>query len=97
MFAESLEFRPRFAFVGFCFNDVPIDTAPFNRSYRYESVRNYGTGLRYLLTDLQRAIRHMTDELGEQRGRPCFVAARVAGSLEMCRHIGYDIPTWIDE
>ncbi len=56
-----------------------------------------GYRLRYLLTDLQRAIRRMTNALGEERGRPVFLAARVAGSLEMCRRIGYDIPAWIDE
>jgi len=53
--------------------------------------------LRYLLTDLQRAVRRMTEELSQQRGKPFYLAARVAGSLEMCRHIGYDIPTWIEE
>ncbi|MBT4097423.1 MAG: family 10 glycosylhydrolase [Gemmatimonadetes bacterium] len=53
--------------------------------------------LRYLLTDLQRAIRQMTQALGRKRGRPVYLAARVAGSLEMCRRIGYDIPTWIEE
>ena len=53
--------------------------------------------LRYLLTDLQRAVRRMTLELAKKRGRPFYLAARVAGSLEMCRHIGYDIPAWIDE
>ena len=56
-----------------------------------------GYRLRYLLTDLQRAIRQMTEALGRERGRPVFLAARVSGSLEMCRHIGYDIPTWIEE
>ena len=56
-----------------------------------------GYRLRYLLTDLQRAIRQMTEALGRERGRPVFLAARVAGSLEMCRRIGYDIPTWIEE
>ena len=53
--------------------------------------------LRYLLTDLQRAVRHMTNTLAEERGRPFYLAARVAGSLEMCHRIGYDIATWIDE
>jgi len=53
--------------------------------------------LRYVLTDLQRAIRRRTDALARERGRPFYVAARVSGSLEMCRRIGYDIPTWIDE
>ncbi|MBD03378.1 MAG: hypothetical protein CME24_03410 [Gemmatimonadetes bacterium] len=56
-----------------------------------------GYRLRYLLTDLQRAIRRMTEALGKERGRPVYLAARVAGSLEMCRQIGYDIPTWIEE
>ena len=53
--------------------------------------------LRYVITDLQRAIRRMTDDLAEKRGRPFYLAARVAGSLEMCRRIGYDIPTWVEE
>ena len=56
-----------------------------------------GYRLRYLLTDLQRVIRRMTEALAEERGRPFYLAARVSGSLEMCRRIGYDIPTWIDE
>jgi hypothetical protein len=56
-----------------------------------------GYRLRYLLTDLQRAIRRMTEALGKERGRPVYLAARVAGSLEMCRRIGYDIPVWIGE
>lgn len=56
-----------------------------------------GYRLRYLLTDLQRAIRRMTEALGKERGRPMYLAARVAGSLEMCRRIGYDIPAWIEE
>jgi hypothetical protein len=39
----------------------------------------------------------MTEALGKERGRPVYLAARVAGSLEMCRRIGYDIPVWINE
>jgi len=53
--------------------------------------------LRYVITDLQRAIRRMTNDLAEKRGRPFYLAARVSGTLEMCRRIGYDIPTWIEE
>ena len=53
--------------------------------------------LSYVLTDLQRAVRQKTNELARQRGRPFYVAARVSGSLEMCRRIGYDVPTWINE
>ena len=50
-----------------------------------------GYRLRYVITDLQRAIRRMTDALARQRGKPFYLAARVSGTLEMCRHIGYDI------
>ena len=57
----------------------------------------HGYRLRYLLTDLQRAVRRMTEALGRERGRPVFLAARVAGSLEMCRRIGYDVPAWVEE
>ncbi|MBT3344121.1 MAG: hypothetical protein HN712_01190 [Gemmatimonadetes bacterium] len=53
--------------------------------------------LRYVLTDVQRAARQLAQRLAAERGRPFYVAARVAGSLEMCRRIGYDIPTWIEE
>jgi hypothetical protein len=53
--------------------------------------------MRYLLTDLQRAVRQLTAALSKERGKPFYLAARVAGSLEMCRHIGYDLPTWTDE
>ncbi|MCZ6678023.1 MAG: family 10 glycosylhydrolase [Candidatus Poribacteria bacterium] len=56
-----------------------------------------GYRLRYVLTDLQRAVRRMTDESARKRGRPFYLAARVAGTLEMCRQIGYDIPTWVNE
>lgn len=53
--------------------------------------------LRYLLTDLQRAIRQMTCSIAAERGRPFHVAVRVAGTLEQCANIGYDLPTWIDD
>ena len=56
-----------------------------------------GYRLRYVLTDLQRAVRQMTDALAQKRGKPFYLAARVSGTLEMCRNIGYDIPTWVDE
>ena len=58
---------------------------------------DHGYRMRYLLTDLQRAVRRLTDELGQERGRPFYLAARVAGSPEMCRRIGYDIPVWIED
>lgn len=56
-----------------------------------------GYRLRYLLTDVQRAVRRVTDELARKRGKPFWLAARVAPRLETCLNIGYDIPTWIEE
>ncbi len=53
--------------------------------------------LRYVITDLQRAARRCADEIGRQRGRPLFVAARVAGNLHVCEQIGYDLPAWLKE
>ena len=58
---------------------------------------NYGYRLRYVLTDHQRSIRRMADEIAEQRGRPFYVAARVATTLESCRNIGYDVERWAEE
>lgn len=58
---------------------------------------NYGYRLRYVLTDLQRAVRRMTDEIASQRGRPFYVAVRVATTLESCRNIGYDVERWTEE
>ena len=56
-----------------------------------------GYRLRYVLTDLQRQVRRLTEELSRQRGRPFYLAARVATTLEMCARIGYDIPLWVEE
>jgi hypothetical protein len=53
--------------------------------------------LRYALTDLQRAIRQMTDRIAEERGRPFPVAVRVAATMEACRRVGYDVETWAKE
>ena len=53
--------------------------------------------LRYVLTDFMRAARQLTRELAQQRGTPFYLAARVAGSIEGCHRIGYDIETWIKE
>ena len=53
--------------------------------------------LRYTLTDLQRAVRMMTDRIAGERGRPFPVAVRVAATMEACRNVGYDIQTWVEE
>ncbi len=63
----------------------------------YHLHKDYGYKLRYALTDLQRSIRQMTNRLADERGRPFYVAARVSGTLEMCKRIGYDIQAWVDE
>ncbi len=59
--------------------------------------QDYGYRFRYTLTDLQRAVRRLTDEIGARRGRPFYLAARVNGYLDMCHNIGYDIQTWVEE
>ena len=59
--------------------------------------KEMGFRLRYTITDLQRSIREMTNRLSEERGKPFYVAARVSGTLEMCKRIGYDIPVWVEE
>jgi hypothetical protein len=58
---------------------------------------DYGYRFRYTLTDLQRSVRKLADEISEKRGKPFYLAARVNGYIEMCNNIGYDIETWVDE
>ena len=53
--------------------------------------------LRYTLTDLMRAIRAATDAIATQRGRPFYVAVRIATTFASCNNIGYDIETWTNE
>ena len=56
---------------------------------------DYGYRMRYVITDVQRAVRQVTNDLAEQRGRPYYLAARVSGTPEMSYRIGYDVETWI--
>ena len=58
---------------------------------------DYGYRFRYTLTDLQRAVRKLTDDISKKRGKPFYLAARVNGYVEMCNNIGYDIETWVKE
>ena len=53
--------------------------------------------LRYTLTDLQRAVRRLADQIAAERGRPFHVAVRVGASMETCRRVGYDVETWMGE
>ena len=59
--------------------------------------QNDGYRLRYALTDLQRSVRRLTDKIADERGRPFYLAVRVAATLEACRRIGYDVETWVEE
>ena len=63
----------------------------------YHLDKHYGYKLRHALTDLQRSIRQAINRLSDERGKPFYVAARVSGTLEMCKRIGYDIETWVEE
>lgn len=58
----------------------------------YDSYR-----LRYALTDLQRAIRQVADDITRERGYPFYVLTRVGASEETNRRAGYDVGTWIGE
>jgi len=51
MFIETMAFKPRFAFVGFCVNDVPLNATEPTRSDPLVSVQKFGWALRYLLTE----------------------------------------------
>jgi hypothetical protein len=53
--------------------------------------------LRYVITDLQRALREATRLIGEKRGRPFLLGARVSASFEGCLNTGYDVETWLQE
>jgi len=70
-----------------CHDSGDLQLIPQDEAYR----------LRYLLTDVQRSL-EMTKALSKERGKPFYLAARVAGSLEMCRgayrndRIGGDVP-----
>ena len=53
--------------------------------------------LRYVLTDLARAVRLLCDQHAQERGRPLPIAARVAGSIEQSYRQGYDLEEWLRE
>jgi hypothetical protein len=49
------------------------------------------------MTSLIRRIRQRMDQIGEGRGRPLLLAARVPDSLELSLAIGLDLETWMRE
>jgi hypothetical protein len=58
---------------------------------------DHGYRLRYVITDLQRAVRQVTNGLAEKRGRPFYVATRVAPTVETSKRLGYDVEQWVKE
>jgi hypothetical protein len=50
-----------------------------------------------MMTDLVRRLRKMADEVGQQRGRPVLLAARVPFNLPDARFIGLDLEKWLQE
>jgi hypothetical protein len=53
--------------------------------------------LRYVITDVQRTVRAMCNEVAERRGRPLLLTARVAGSVAQSKRQGYDVEAWLEE
>ena len=50
-----------------------------------------------LMTDLLRQVRGKADEIGQGRGKPILISARVPNLLGRCRYIGLDVERWIRE
>ena len=58
---------------------------------------DYAYRLRYTMTDLVAEVREMTQGIADRRGRPFYVAVRVAATMESCRRMGYDVESWVEE
>jgi len=52
---------------------------------------------RDMMTDLLQRVRSMTEEVGQERGRPILVSVRVADSVEFDREMGLDIERWLQD
>jgi len=50
-----------------------------------------------LMTGLVRRLRGAADEIGQRRGKPILISARVPNLLDRCRYIGLDVERWIRE
>ena len=53
--------------------------------------------LRDHLTELVRTVRRMLLQVGQQRGRPYLLAAKVPQNLAGCRIDGFDVEVWARE
>ncbi len=49
------------------------------------------------MTDLVQQVRAGLNEIGEERGRPYLLTARVPDNLQMCRMTGLDVEQWLKE
>ncbi len=50
-----------------------------------------------IMTGLVQQIREKADEVGQKRGKPILISARVPNLLMCCRYIGLDVETWIKD
>jgi len=50
-----------------------------------------------MMNDFVRKVRAMTEQVAAKRGRPLLVSCRIPLSVERCRAIGLDVPTWLKE
>ena len=50
-----------------------------------------------LMTGFVREIREKADEIGQKRGKPILMSARVPNLLDRCRYIGLDVEQWVAE
>ncbi len=49
------------------------------------------------MTELLRRIRVMADRRGAERGRPILISVRIPDSVPLCKNLGFDIETWLEE
>ena len=50
-----------------------------------------------LMTGFMQRLRAAVDEIGQRRGRPILISARVPNLLDRCLYIGLDVKRWIEE
>ena len=50
-----------------------------------------------MMTDLLRRIRQMTEQIGQQRGRPILVACRVPIDVQRSLNVGLDLNAWLEQ
>ena len=49
------------------------------------------------MSELLRRVRTMLDQVSRQKNKRLQLGVRVPQSLAECRHLGFDVPTWIQE